>query len=206
MNSLEKIKVKNEHFFKNKWHMFIYLLVFALLIYLFILVGTRNYSVSIPDNERFSQEYTLVGKENVFEYINVRDVHMIASGKKGIVFMGNRSNEWANYYANILNEVALKVGVNTIYYYDFYEDREQNNATYEDTLKLLENYVVYDDLGKADFYAPSLLVVSDDEVLFFDTETSFMRGKNNPSSYWNEYTKNLKKNELETVLKEYMEG
>lgn len=172
---------------------------------MFIFIGKQDYSNDIPDNERFASEFKMVEKDNVFKYVNIRDVHMIASGKKGIVLFGVGNNEWVEYYASIVNEVAKETGVKEIYYYDFSRDREQNNATYEDTIKLLNKYVIYNDLNKADFYAPTLLVVSGDEVLLFDTETNFIKGHTNASVYWNEYNRGLKYNQLKTVFMDYLE-
>lgn len=201
---MEKIEVKHETLFKNKWQMVIYILLFGILIYLFIYIGTKDYTTDVADNERFAKEYSLVSSDNVFEYINVVDAHIIAGGKKGIVFFGNSSNEWANYYANILNNAAKSAGIEKIYYYDFYKDREQNNATYEDLLKILDDYVYYNDEGKAEIYAPTLLVVSNNKVLLFDTETNFNVGNISPSEYWTEFQKNMKTNELNQVFEAYL--
>lgn len=202
---MAKIKIKNEKIFKNKIQMVLYLILFAIILYLFIYIGKKDFSIQIPDNERFAQEYNLVSIDNIFKYVNITDVHMIANGKKGIVLFGNKSNEWTEYYANIVNKVAKEVGVPYIYYYDFYEDRKQNNGTYEATLNLLSKYVTYNDLGVANIYAPTLLVVSNDEVIYFDSETSITKGKTNPSAYWTEYNKGIKEQELRTVFTAYME-
>lgn len=165
-----------------------------------------DFSNHEADNVRFAKEYRLVGTENVFEYVSVIDVHMIAGGKKGIVLFGNPSNKWVEYYANIVNDVALEVGIDTIYYYDFYKDRDQNNATYEDTLKLLSNYVIHNDLNKTDIYSPTLLVVCNGEVILFDTDTNFINGNKKPNEYWSIYNRNLKKNQLRSVFKTYLES
>ena len=53
--------------------------------------------------------------DNVFEYINATTALMVASGTKGIVLFGT-TNEWVNYYANIVNRVAKEVGIDKIYY------------------------------------------------------------------------------------------
>ncbi|MDE6284164.1 MAG: hypothetical protein K2M17_00240 [Bacilli bacterium] len=203
---MEKIKIKNEKFFKSKLQMVIYSILFVILIALFIYIGAQDYNSSIPDNERFANEYRIVGKNNVFKYINVMDARMIAGGKKGIVFLGNASSQWAEYYASLVNEVAKEVGIETIYYYDFFKDREQNNATYNKMVETLNDYIIKDDLGRTDIYAPSLLVVSNDKILMFDTDTSFVLGNSTPANYWN-YERRLEKmNELRAVFRTYLES
>lgn len=200
-----KIKVQNDHLFKSKTQMVIYLIIFAILIYMFIYLANQDYNIQIPDNERFASDFSLVDKNNVFKYANATTVRMIASGKTGIVLFGTQ-NEWVNYYANIINKVAKEIGVSEIYYYDFLKNRQDNNGTYEDIVKKLENYVTYNDRGKAEIYAPSLLVVKNNEILLFDDDTAFVKGKITPSIYWNINTEGAKEQLLKEVFKEYLEG
>lgn len=202
---MKKIYVKNEKLFKNKWQMFIYCILFVILIGAFIYLGTLDYDDSLPDNEQFAADFSLVSEDNVFEYINASKALMIANGSKGIVLFGTK-NEWVNYYAYIINEVAKEVGIDTIYYYDFIENRQENNGTYEAIVEKLSDYVTYNDYGVAEIYAPTLLVVSDDEILLFDTETSFIRGDVSPSEYWNSYNEMVKIEELRAIFLKYLES
>ena len=202
---MEKIYIKNEKLFKNKTQMVIYIILFCLLIYGFIYLGKKDYKVKVSDNERFSSEFSLVSKDNVFKYVNATDARMVAKGAKGIVLFGTK-NEWVNYYAYMVNKIAKEVGVKEIYYYDFTKNRKDNNGTYEDIVKNLSNYVTYNDKGVAEIYAPSLLVVSKDEVLLFDSDTSFIKGKTTPSTYWNSFTQGEKEQNLRAVFTEYLKN
>lgn len=202
---MEKINVKNEKLFKNKWQMIIYCILFIILIGAFIYLGTLDYDESLPDNEQFAEDFSLVSEDNVFKYVNATDALMVANGTKGIVLFGTQ-NEWVNYYANIVNKVAKEVGIDTIYYYDFVSNRQDNNGTYEAIVESLSDYVTYNDYGTPEIYAPSLLVVSGDEVLLFDTETSFVRGDIAPSEYWNSFNESAKMQELRNVFTKYLES
>ena len=202
---MEKINVKNEKLFKNKWQMIIYCILFIILIGAFIYLGTLDYDESLPDNEQFAEDFSLVSEDNVFKYVNATDALMVANGTKGIVLFGTQ-NEWVNYYANIVNKVAKEVGIDTIYYYDFVSNRQDNNGTYETIVERLSDYVTYNDYGTPEIYAPSLLVVSGDEVLLFDTETAFVRGDIAPSEYWNSFNESAKMQELRNVFTEYLES
>lgn len=200
---MEKIYIKNEKLFKNKTQMVIYIILFCLLIYGFIYLGKKDYKVKVSDNERFSSEFSLVSKDNVFKYVNATDARMVAKGAKGIVLFGT-NNDWVNYYAYIVNKIAKEVGVKEIYYYDFTKNRKDNNGTYEDIVKTLSNYVTYNDKGVAEIYAPTLLVVSNDEVLLFDSETSFINGEITPSIYWNTAKEDAKENEIREAFIKYL--
>ena len=94
--------------------------------------------------------------------------------------------------------------VKEIYYYDFTKNRKDNNGTYEDIVKNLSNFVTYNDRGVGEIYAPSLLVVSKDEVLLFDSDTSFVKGEITPSTYWNSITQNEKEQELREIFTKYL--
>ena len=200
---MEKIYIKNKSLFKSKTQMIIYIILFCLLIYGFIYLGKKDYKVEVNDNERFASEFSLVSKDNVFKYVNATDARMVAKGAKGIVLFGTQ-NEWVNYYAYMVNKVAKEVGVKEIYYYDFTKNRKDNNGTYEDIVKSLSNYVTYNDKAVAEIYAPTLLVVSNDKVLLFDSETSFVKGEITPSTYWNSTKEDAKENEIREAFIKYL--
>ena len=202
---MEKIYIKNKKMFKSKTQMVIYIIIFCLLIYAFIYLGKKEYKVELPDNEKFSSMFSMVSTDNVFKIVNATEARMVSRGAKGIVLFGTK-NEWVDYYAYIVNKIAKEVGVEEIYYYDFTKNRKDNNGTYEDIVKNLSNYVTYNDKGVAEIYAPSLLVVSKDEVLLFDSDTSFIKGKTTPSTYWNSFTQGEKEQELRAVFTEYLKN
>lgn len=202
---MEKIYIKNKKMFKSKTQMVIYIIIFCLLIYAFIYLGKKEYKVELPDNEKFSSMFSMVSTDNVFKIVNATEARMVSHGAKGIVLFGTE-NEWVNYYAYIVNKIAKEVGVEEIYYYDFTKNRKDNNGTYEDIVKNLSNYVTYNDKGVAEIYAPSLLVVSKDEVLLFDSDTSFIKGKTTPSTYWNSFTQGEKEQNLRAVFTEYLKN
>jgi len=202
---MEKIYIKNKKMFKSKTQMVIYIIIFCLLIYAFIYLGKKEYKVELPDNEKFSSMFSMVSTDNVFKIVNATEARMVSRGAKGIVLFGTK-NEWVDYYAYIVNKIAKEVGVEEIYYYDFTKNRKDNNGTYEDIVKNLSNYVTYNDKGVAEIYAPSLLVVSKDEVLLFDSDTSFIKGKTTPSTYWNSFTQGEKEQNLRAVFTEYLKN
>ena len=200
---MEKIYIKNKKMFKSKTQMIIYLIIFCLLIYAFIYLGKKEYNVKLPDNERFASEFSMVSEDNVFKYVSAVDARMVSRKAKGIVLFGT-NNEWVDYYAYMVNKIAKEVGIKEIYYYDFTKNRKDDNGTYEDIVKNLSEYVTYNDKGVAEIYAPSLLVVSNDKVLLFDSETSFIKGKTTPSEYWNQQTTLEKEEMLRQVFTQYM--
>ena len=180
-------------------------LTFIAIIIGFIVIGTRDVDKKVVvDNEKFDQDYVNVNKENVFKYVNAVEVSTELK-KDAIIFMGYPENVWSGYYANILNEAAKDAGIKEILYYDFYEDRENHNATYQSIVLNLSNYLITLDDGTQEIYAPTLVIVKDGKVIAFDNETAFIRGNLTPEIYWNEYRAGAKYNLFNSMFEEYLE-
>ena len=180
-------------------------ILFIVIIIGFIYIGTRDFNQEVVvDNEKFDQDYANVSKDNVFKYVNAVEVYSKLKGD-AIIFMGYPTNIWSGYYANILNEAAKDTGIKEILYYDFYEDRENHNATYQSIVLSLSNYLVTLDDGTQEIHAPTLVIVKDGKVLAFDNETAFTLGNITPDDYWNEYQIGIKHNVFKTMFEDYLE-
>lgn len=180
-------------------------ILFVLIIVGFIYIGTRDFSEKVVvDNERFDADYTNVSKDNVFKYVNAVEVYAALKGN-AIIFMGYPANVWSGYYANILNEAAKDSGITEILYYDFYEDRENRNGTYQSIVLSLSNYLVTLDDGTEEIYAPTLVIVKNGRIMTFDNETAFTKGNITPEVYWDEYQSGIKYNKFKTMFQEYLE-
>ncbi len=179
-------------------------ILFVAIIVGFIYIGTRDFNKEVVvDNERFDADYVNVSKDNVFKYANAVEVYQALKGN-AIIFMGYPANVWSGYYANILNEVAKDAGIKEILYYDFYEDRENRNGTYQSIVLSLTNYLVTLDDGTEEIYAPTLVIVKNGKVIAFDNETAFTKGNITPDVYWDEYQSGIKYNNFKIMFQEYL--
>lgn len=179
-------------------------ILFVVIIVGFIYIGTRDFNKEVVvDNERFDADYVNVSKDNVFKYANAVEVYQALKGN-AIIFMGYPANVWSGYYANILNEAAKDAGIKEILYYDFYEDRENRNGTYQSIVLSLTNYLVTLDDGTEEIYAPTLVIVKNGKVIAFDNETAFTKGNITPDVYWDEYQSGIKYNNFKIMFQEYL--
>ena len=179
-------------------------ILFVAIIVGFIYIGTRDFNKEVVvDNERFDADYVNVSKDNVFKYANAVEVYQALKGT-AIIFMGYPANVWSGYYANILNEAAKDAGIKEILYYDFYEDRENRNGTYQSIVLSLTNYLVTLDDGTEEIYAPTLVIVKNGKVIAFDNETAFTKGNITPEVYWDEYQSGIKYNNFKIMFQEYL--
>lgn len=192
-------------FFKNKKNI-IKLLIFMVMIYLFAYLGTKEYKTEVTDNVRFSNEYKDISKNNLYVYANENKILDILNGKSGILFMGFPSNIWSHYYAEYLNEVALRYEIKEIYYYNFSKDRQMNNNVYNTIVNKLKEHLSFDDNGNMDLSAPTVVIVKNGEILYFDDEITYLKGEVSPEEYFTDSRKNLIKTNFDIAIKSFKEG
>lgn len=182
-------------------------LIFLLLI-LLIFLGTRDYSSKNQDKDskRFDKDYSLVSNDNVFKYVDEEKVYEILKSDNGIIFMGFKENEWSNYYAKLLNEAAKDSNIQEIYYYDFLADREKKSVMYNKIIDYLSNYLKKDDLGNVNIVAPSLVIIKDGVIIYYDDETSITSANIKPEDYWELDNTNNKLENLKNILNIYLGG
>lgn len=177
---------KHKSLFKSKLHMIVSIILFAAMIYGFIYLGKMDVNAGKKsDAILFSEEFNLVGTNNVYVFKNASEVWNKINTGNAIVLFGVKNNEWVNNAAKIINETAQEHSIGEIYFYDIANDRYNNNATYESMLLKLKNYVYVDDLNHAELYAPTILVMKNNRVLLFNSDTSFTINTT-PEEYWNE--------------------
>lgn len=192
-------------FLKNKRNI-IKLFIFVVMVYLFAYLGTKEYKTEVTDNVRFSNEYKDISKNNLYVYANENKILDILNGKSGILFMGFPSNIWSHYYAEYLNEVALRYEIKEIYYYNFSKDRQMNNNVYNTIVNKLKEHLSFDDNGNMDLSAPTVVIVKNGEILYFDDEITQLKGEVSPEEYFTDSRKNLIKTNFDIAIKSFKEG
>ena len=201
----DKIYIKNEKIFKNTLQMIIYCLLFCIIIFAFIYISKIDFNTKKDAKSELVEIFDKLDVDNVFVYGNAITVRNLVENGNGIVLFGT-NNEWVNYYISFVNRAAKEMGIKEIYYYDFIKNKVDNNGTYESIVNKLEEYVIKNDRGFTNIYAPTLLVMKNGKVLLFDDETSFVRAHENPSSYWTYYMQMNKIEMFKTAFLRYLEG
>ncbi|MBQ4584139.1 MAG: hypothetical protein IJA94_04560 [Bacilli bacterium] len=187
---------------KRKKQIITYVLMIAALV-AFIIIGKHNFKQAETDND-ISYKHNILDKHNIYEKINASQALKKINSGNALIFMGFAESKQSEYYASLLNEVAKHLKIEKIYYYDFYNDRKENNGTYQTIVEKLTNYLQKDDVGKVDIQAPTFLVIKDGSVIYFDSDTSRIQANLSEEDYWNDYNKNLKKAYIEAGLKNYL--
>jgi len=183
-----------------------YILSFVFLISAFIYLGTKNYNSpkrKLTDAESFTQEYGIT-EDNVYVYKSARDILELLNTGTGIVFCGFPENDWSRVYAEVLNDVAKRFDVTQIWYYNFKNDRSNNNHYYNNIVKQLEAYTFFLDNNQSNLYAPTVFFVKDGEIVAYDDETAIMKGNATVDNYWTVDKLNQKTIELGSLFQKYL--
>lgn len=140
---------------------------------------------NITDAEKFAKEYTKLSSDNVFTYKSLKEVNKILEKGTGVVYLGFPECPWCQEYVKYANEVAKKVGLDKVYYFNIREDRTNNTEDYQTTIKLLRDYLPTDEEGNPRVYVPLIAVIQNGKVVITDYETAQdTKGYGTPEEYW----------------------
>lgn len=140
---------------------------------------------NITDAEKFAKEYTKLSSDNVFTYKSLKEVNKILEKGTGVVYLGFPECPWCQEYVKYVNEVAKKVDLDKVYYFNIREDRTNNTEDYQTTIKLLRDYLPTDEEGNPRVYVPLIAVIQNGKVVITDYETAQdTKGYDTPEEYW----------------------
>lgn len=179
----------------------IYIVLFSAIIGCFIYLSNK-YSNEEPETKKISDYYE-IEETSMYQVINGSE--MINKIKKGtnIIFIGSETSDWSKKYIEIITPIFKTFDIETVYYYDLNNDKAQKNSNYYDIKELLKGSLTTTDGSKSNLLAPSLYIIDNGEVKYYNTETVAMRNTTTPNSYWNEERKTNFKIELEDALLNY---
>ena len=181
---------------------FIYLVLFAFLIWCFVYLGKKDFSSTITDAERFSKEYTTIDTDNPFVYVNSNRVLNILNNETGIILVGFSSNAWMQEYGRELYPILKENNITKVYYYDVIEDRTKKTKNFRQIEDLLSKYLKITDMGSEYLFTPALIFVKDGKIINYDDETSLVSFDMRPDTYWNEDAITSFHNKINTYLSE----
>ncbi len=178
------------------------IIVILVAIIIFLLVGNKNEEQTVKsDAEKFSEEYTLVDKDNKFRYANIDEVIDTLEDGTGVVYLGFPECKWCQQYTVYLNELAKDRNIPEIMYYNIREDRQDNTKNYQIIVNLLKDYLPEDEEGNPRVYVPAVIFMSNGKILGFDDETAYdTKGYDEPSEYWTKERVDNLKDKLNSYL------
>lgn len=149
--------------------------------------------------EIFATKYTKLDKSNVFVTKTAAEIIKVLESGNGVVFLGFPECKWCQSYVVYLNEVAKKVGLKEIYYFDIREDRANNTEDYKKIVSLLKKYLAKDSKEEPRVYVPNVTFIKNGKIIGNDYETA-LEDSGEPEEYWTE----KKVSSLKAKLEDYM--
>ena len=158
----------------------LFAIIGAILIYKFT-VSDKNNNSSVT---KITNEYTMLGENNVFKYESIDLIANTLSNGTGIIFFCIPENEWCNYYAKYLNDVAVENKIDEILYLNIKQDRQYNTSGYRKIINTLKNYLYKNDEGNKSIFVPNLIFVKNGNISSFNNDTCFMDNNLTPENYY----------------------
>ena len=187
---------------KKKTILVVSIILIVLLIIMGIIVFNKDYKT---DAERFSEEYSDVPFDNVFVYRNIDEIINILEKGTGIVYLGFPECPWCQKYVVYLNEVAKKMGVEKIYYFNILEDRKNNTKEYQKIVSILSDYLDNDEEGDPRVFVPDVTFVVKGKIVGHDNETSQVSEEDGtPDEYWDKEKVSFLKTRLSGLINEVL--
>ena len=179
--------------------LFITILILSTLASFFIY---EHFNKELKARNNLSTTYTKLDKKNVYKIININKAIKLVKQGNGALLIGFKECIWCQQYVKVIDDIAKKNSLPTVYYLDIKEDRKNNTKKYQKLVNLLKDKLKNDDLGNKRIFVPFLVIAKNKEILATDDETSTLSSdKVDPLKYW---TKE-KINALEEKLKPAIE-
>ena len=179
--------------------LFITILLLSTLASFFIY---EHFDKELKSRINLSTTYTKLPKNNVYKIININKAINSVKKGNGALLIGFKECIWCQQYVKVIDDIAKKNSLSTVYYLDIREDRKNNTKKYQELVNLLKDKLQNDDLGNKRIFVPFLVIAKNKEILATDDETSTLSSdKVDPLKYW---TKD-KINSLEEKLKPAIE-
>ena len=180
----------------------IYAIIFATMIFSFIYLGNKyagNSEVKVLD---INDYYKNIQKEN-FEVIKGRKFISLFSKGKHIILIGNSKSEYSKKYIEEVNKIITDLELKEIYYYDIINDKAQANSNYYELVELLDGYLTTTDSSDKNLLSPSLYIIDNGKVKYYNTDTSAMKNTDTAKDYWTLEQKTIFYNELTNANNKY---
>ena len=187
---------------KKKIILILTLILIISLIIIGVIILNKD---SKTDSKKFSEEYTSVPIDNLFVYRNADEIINILEKGTGIVYIGFPECPWCQKYVIYLNEVAKKMGVEKIYYFNILNDRKNNTKEYQKIVSLLKNYLDNDEEGNPRVFVPDVTFVVKGKIVGHDNETSQVSKEDGtPDEYWDKEKVSFLKTRLSGLINEVL--
>ncbi len=180
----------------------IYFLLFALMIVAFIVLSEK-YADNSKQRVSVISDYYENTKADCYEVISGNKMISLLKSGKNIIFIGSSVSDYSRKYMEELDTIFKNLKIDKVYYYDINNDKLQENSNYYDIKELLNGYLVETDTVSNNLLSPSLYILNDGKVMYYNVETSAMKNTDTVKSYWTPEKEITFSNEITAAISNY---
>jgi len=161
----------------------IYFILIGFCIYGFIYIGNK-YTKEDKNKELTINDYYEDNNYKKYEVVIGTQLVNLLRKDHNIIFIGNSNNKWSNVYKEQLDTIFTNYNIDKVYYYDIENDKVQKNSTYYKIISLLKGYLVSNDSGDSNLLSPSLYIINDGEVEYYNIDSVYVKNNQDIEEYW----------------------
>ena len=180
----------------------IYFFLFALMIVAFIVLSEK-YADNSKQRVSVISDYYENTKADCYEVISGNKMISLLKSGKNIIFIGSSVSDYSRKYMEELDTIFKNLKIDKVYYYDINNDKLQENSNYYDIKELLNGYLVETDTVSNNLLSPSLYILNDGKVMYYNVETSAMKNTDTVKSYWTPEKEITFSNEITAAISNY---
>lgn len=180
----------------------IYFILIGFCIYGFIYIGNKYTGNSTEKELKITDYYNNLKYDN-YKVVGGNDLITLIRKGHHIIFIGSSKNEWSIKYMKEIDIIFKNYDIDEVYYYDIVNDKSQKNSNYYKIISLLEGSLVSTDGGDTNLLAPSLYIINDGEVQYYNIDTVAMKNNESVTSYWTNDIKSLFEVEISHAILNY---
>ena len=180
----------------------IYFILIGICIYGFIYIGNK-YTNTNKEKEPTITDYYEELKYNNYKVVGGTELISLIRKGHNIIFIGNSNNKWSEEYIKQIDVIFKNYNIDQVYYYDIVNDKSQKNSNYYKIISLLEGYLVSNDSGDNNLLSPSLYIINDGEVEYYNIETVTVKNNLEVEKYWTIDKKEMFEVEISQALLNY---
>ncbi len=189
---------------KKKWiKKVVYAVLFIAMIGAFIYLSEK-YKSNADDPVRVITDYydLKLDKDRYTIITGGGFINLIQHGRS-IIIVGSKTSSWSKEFVKQLDIALTEAEVDQVYYYDINNDKSQKNSNYYKIKELLNGSLTTTDGSKNNLLAPSLYIIIDGEVKYYNVDTVAMKNTIQVEDYWKEEKKLAFRKEVKEAITKY---
>ncbi len=180
----------------------IYIVLFLIMMVSFVYLSEKYASNSERKIYKMNDYYENINNDR-YQVVTSNELMPLLREGQNIIFIGSSPSAYSKKYIEELDSVFNDLKIDKVYYFDIDSDKYQRNANYYEILDLLKGYLITTDDSNDNLYAPSLYIIKDGQVMYYNIDTVATKNTQSVDDYWNVEQKVIFKGEITNALNKY---